>query len=58
MTYFLTFTTYGSHLPGDARGSSDRRGALLKVSAALETFVRTDALMTGAFRHAVDHRHE
>lgn len=38
MAYFLTFTTYGTHLPGDARGSLDRRGALLEVSPALETF--------------------
>ena len=40
MTYFLTFTTYGTHLPGDPRGSSDRRGTLLEVSPALETFAR------------------
>ena len=32
MTYFLTFTTYGTHLPRDTRGNSDRRGALLEVS--------------------------
>ena len=24
MTYLLTFSTYGTHLPGDARGSHDR----------------------------------
>jgi REP element-mobilizing transposase RayT len=24
MTYLVTFSTYGSHLPGDARGSADR----------------------------------
>ena len=33
-----TFTTYGTHLPGDARGSLNRRGTLIEVSPALETF--------------------
>ena len=49
MTYFLTFTTYGTHLPGDTRGSSDRRGAPLEVSSAMETFAR-NLMPEGPFR--------
>ena len=49
MTYFLTFTTYGTHLPGDKRGSSDRRGARVEVSPPFETFAR-NLMPEGPFR--------
>ena len=38
MIYFLTFTTYGTHLPGDARGSIDRHEGKLSSRPALATF--------------------
>ena len=38
MTYFLTFATYGTHLPGDARGTTDRHEGRLESRPALETF--------------------
>ena len=39
MAYFLTFSTYGVHLPGDERGSTDRHlGRLPAGVPALEDF--------------------
>ena len=38
MTYFLTFATYGTHLPGDPRGTTDRHEGQLEARPALETF--------------------
>ena len=37
MAYFVTFTTYGTHLPGDSRGSWDRHVGRLLTQSALET---------------------
>ena len=36
MIYFLTFTTYGTHLPGDSRGSTNRHEGRLPPLPALQ----------------------
>ena len=36
MAYFATFSTYGTHLPGDARGSTDRNAGRIQGQSALE----------------------
>ena len=36
MTYFLTFSTYGTHLPGDSRGSTNRHDGRLPPLPALQ----------------------
>ena len=38
MAYFVTLSTYGTHLPGDARGSTDRNAGRIQGQSALETF--------------------
>ena len=40
MSYFLTFTTYGTHLLGDPRGSTHRHEGRLAPRPAYETFSR------------------
>ena len=41
MTYFVTFSTYGTHLPGDPRGSADRHDGWLPSRPALVTFAQS-----------------
>jgi len=63
MVFLLTFSTYGTHLPGDARGSFDHvRGGhrrFLDPNTAFERWNRlhsrqaTFSLATAASRHAV-----
>ena len=40
MPYLLTFSTYGSYLPGDRRGSTDRRIGWRGAEPRLEEHVR------------------
>jgi REP element-mobilizing transposase RayT len=39
IAYFLTWTTYGSWLPGDGRGWSDKRGGMREPNLRLKTLV-------------------
>ena len=49
MAYLLTFSTYGSHLPGDARGSTDRHTGWRGREPRLEDYAWT-AMCEPAFR--------
>ena len=40
--YFLTFSTYGTHLPGDARGSTDRHQGRLASVPGLARFAESE----------------
>ncbi len=52
VAYFLTFSTYGVHLPGDERGSMDRHlGRLPAGVPALEDFA-TGIMNESPFRLA------
>lgn len=62
-TYFLTFATYGTHLHGDERGSTDRKATSLREShvapdPALQAQMRLrmthgEMILTGAMRACV-----
>ena len=41
MPYLLTFSTYGSYLPGDSRGSTDRHIGYREAEPRLEDHVRS-----------------
>jgi len=41
IAYFLTWTTYGSWLPGDGRGWSDKRGGMREPNGRLQTLVKS-----------------
>ena len=49
MAYFLMFTTYGTHLPGDSRGSLDRNAGRLEDRPALVTYSK-NVMPETAFR--------
>ena len=46
MPYLLTFSTYGSYLPGDSRGSTDRHIGCREAEPRLEDHVRKTMIET------------